>query len=146
MYTGITQLKDTFAATIPRSYDLRAPDHSYLIISELRDFYQTKSRIFAKSKNITSEVHHIMHEFYSIVETQILDLCSYMQPVHTTGILTESSSNHDIIINLSNAIQSKDTTLPYVDNLANSILRYADVPLDLQGFKHGPPPTEVITT
>lgn len=46
MSTGTHQLKDAFAATIPKNYDLRAPDLNYLLITELREYYRTKATLF----------------------------------------------------------------------------------------------------
>jgi hypothetical protein len=49
-------LKDNYASMLGIHYDLRAPDFSYLMIDELRDFYYTlDSVLFALAKKLQSK-------------------------------------------------------------------------------------------
>jgi len=71
MYLGKHGLKDSFAAMIGTSYDLRAPDYSYLVIIEIRDFYYTKVNIFSKCKKVAIQMSNVVRSSKMLLRTTI---------------------------------------------------------------------------
>lgn len=140
---GAHPLKDTFASMLRPGYDLRAPDFSYLMITELRDFYYNKYTLFAQCKETAIRVHRLLHHFYDTVQAHIANIHAHVDALDT-------AAHHHILPPIKHFFYDLSTNafrttkqLSDVNQVINPIQEQCTVPLNLQGFKDGPPSSQV---
>lgn len=56
---------------IPTNYDLKAPDFSYLIITELKDFYYNKHALLMNCKTIAAQIASAFEQYSSDLSKEI---------------------------------------------------------------------------
>jgi hypothetical protein len=71
VHSGNQALKDTYASMIGIDYDLRAPDYSYLVIAELRDFYYQKFEVSKHTRIIPSRCSSCYKGVYGNSRTKL---------------------------------------------------------------------------
>lgn len=76
LMSGTRILKDEFAKQFTTRYDLTAPDFSYLIITELQDFYSTRQHYVDCCRNTILSMVESLDQF-SIKFTRLIDNLCY---------------------------------------------------------------------
>lgn len=142
-YTGRAGPKDTFASVIPKGYDLRAPDYSYLMITELKSFYYQKYTIFTKCRQIASEISRRLHAFYVAVQEHVSTICTYIQSLQA-GISSDLLSHlHGFSQDLTTNVLPTSKAVHDIGEIIDRTNQPTPTPLNLAGFADGPPASEV---
>lgn len=140
---GKPGLKDDFASMIPSSYDLRAPDYRYLMIAELRDFYYSKFELFTKCMELAGMIYHTLHDLYPTIKAHISTIYNHIASLTGDTAADILAHLNDFANDLRNNTFCTPKTLSDVDEIIRPIQNRSKIPLDLQGFKDGPPSSEV---
>lgn len=79
LYIGRHILKDDYAAMMAINYDLKAPDFSYLMITELKEFYYNKHNLLSDCKNIVIQMVPVLQQYNSALINKVQNIQNAVQ-------------------------------------------------------------------
>lgn len=138
------KLKDTFAATIPRNYDLKAPDYSYLAITEMKTLYYMKYSIFRSYKNLFTSIQDANHNLASALHSQISSICAYIHTLQSSTGIESIPHVHGFANDIKNSDITMEKAIAHIDRVTARACRGTGDLIDLEGFKDGHPSSKVI--
>jgi len=96
-----------------------------------------------KYKDLIITIHNAIHDFYPTINRQISDIYSYIQSLRTLSAPDMLPHVYTFALNLKNIALSMDTTIANIDEIADRMLKDTRPRLNLEGFKQGPPSSQV---
>jgi glutathionyl-hydroquinone reductase len=77
--SGNQILKDNYASMLGLNYELRAPDYSYMVITEIQDFYYQKFKKYEMCKRKTIKAMQTLRQFLQHFHQQATAIQSTIQ-------------------------------------------------------------------
>ncbi|XP_021306014.1 uncharacterized protein LOC110431324 isoform X3 [Sorghum bicolor] len=140
---GTKALKDSYASMISGGYELKAPDYSYLMISELRDFYYEKFDIFKACKHKTIQVQQQLQDCLDQYLNQGTTICNAIQATANSTMDDRYRYLSDFAGHLNRAATHAYINHSIIGGHINLVQAQPHQPMNLNGFNKIPPFHEV---
>ncbi|XP_021321190.1 uncharacterized protein LOC110437175 isoform X2 [Sorghum bicolor] len=142
-HPGNQALKDNYASMIDTAYELKSPDYSYLLISELRDFYYQKFKILKICRYKTIQLQQMLQEFLQQFLNQATAIRTIIQVAANNSLDGTYIYICHFAEHLSNAANHAYRNYSIIDGHINLVKAQPEEPMNLTGFNKIPPLHEI---
>lgn len=125
------------------NYDLKAPDFSYLMINEIKDYYVSKHNAITMCKQIAITMGSSLQEFLRKLNLAAQRAQTSIQPLQPINQTNTAMDSHSFANHLRTATTEATTQLTNINELLETVHCLSDAPINLDSYKNIPPLTEV---
>lgn len=116
------------------NYDLRAPDYSYMVIAELKDFYYHKFKIFKACKQKTIQLLHLLQYCLQQFQDGATAIYTTVQTIGDNNTDPKYKCLCDFPSRLHRQANQAYRNYNIIDGHINLIQQQPEHPINLEGF------------